>query len=338
MENETFFLYNDDVEERNKFLNEILKELYKKPKPYYKKAKFLKYYVDALVIASKHNEIIQKESVKDILVKTKEIEVKKIKIAKEFVKPQFKPVSIQKPIEPVNILRSYKEYKESGKVGKVEVPAFKEMDFSSFMQKKMRHLMPPPPRPVGIYASKSSTSLKKEVPLEETQQKDTGYIFNVEEEKLNQLNNRVLDILKTAIDSSEKMQFFDDLFLRAIKKLNVKENEVDKLKIKSFLERDINGLGKIDALFRNLKVRGIYCYGLNIPVLIDHTELGNSIKTDVLFLDSVELNKLIVNIAKLAGKEINEDNPILDGVLASGERIQLTFGTDFLNAKFVVLK
>ncbi len=342
MEEEAFFIYDDDVEERNKVLNDILSELKRKPKLYDKKAKFLKYYVDSLIISAK-----QGQNVQEPLIKSDEQLISKIQEPIESKHEEFKVTKIERQ-EPSLIIRTTSGYSELEKIKQIEIPASKEADFSGFMQEKMQHLMapppkpvgnkmryamPPPPRPVGVYAAQPKVQRIQE----KIEVKDNDIIFKVEEGKLSQINSRVLDGLKVVIDSQEKMQFFDDLFLRAIKKMNIKENEVEKEKIKEFLERDISGLGMIDALFKNLKVRGIYCYGLNIPVLIDHSELGN-VKTDLIFIDSIELNRLIANIARLAGREMNENNPIVEGVLKSGERAQLTFGTDFLNAKFVILR
>ncbi|MBI4182036.1 MAG: type II/IV secretion system ATPase subunit [Candidatus Aenigmarchaeota archaeon] len=96
-----------------------------------------------------------------------------------------------------------------------------------------------------------------------------------------------------------------------------------------YMERDFLGMGKIDTLMRDPNIEDISCDGVNIPIFIFHRDpkLG-SMKTSLAFESDDELNAFVTILAQKANKSISIAEPLLDGALPDGSRIQATLGTD----------
>jgi len=107
--------------------------------------------------------------------------------------------------------------------------------------------------------------------------------------------------------------------------LKGKEKEI----LKYYIERDFTGLGKIEPLMRDQDIEDISCDGVGIPLFIFHrdSEIG-SVITNVTFNDSDELDSFIFRISQLSGKSISISQPLLDGMLPDGSRLQCTLATD----------
>jgi flagellar protein FlaI len=74
-------------------------------------------------------------------------------------------------------------------------------------------------------------------------------------------------------------------------------------------------------------IEDISADGVNIPIYVWH-RVYESLPTNVIFKDEVELNSFIIRMAYLAGKNISIASPILDASLPDGSRIQLTYGNE----------
>ncbi len=96
-----------------------------------------------------------------------------------------------------------------------------------------------------------------------------------------------------------------------------------------YIERDVAGLGRIEPLMNDPNIEDISCDGVFIPLFVYHRDpkLG-SLRTNVLFEDTEELNVFVLRIAQKANKSISVASPLLDAALPDGSRIQATLGTD----------
>jgi len=66
---------------------------------------------------------------------------------------------------------------------------------------------------------------------------------------------------------------------------------------------------------------------MNIPIYVVHRKYG-SLKTNILFKDESELKEFIVKMAERCGRFISYAEPLLDGSLPDGSRIQASFSKD----------
>jgi flagellar protein FlaI len=99
--------------------------------------------------------------------------------------------------------------------------------------------------------------------------------------------------------------------------------------VRYYVERDFLGFGKIEAIMKDPNVEDISCDGVNIPVFVFHRDprLG-SIPTNIVFEDPEELDSFIIKLAQLAGKSISINEPLVNGTLPDGSRLQATLATD----------
>ncbi|MBU0958966.1 MAG: hypothetical protein KKB31_03395, partial [Nanoarchaeota archaeon] len=98
-------------------------------------------------------------------------------------------------------------------------------------------------------------------------------------------------------------------------------------KIYYYLARDFVGFNEIDPLLRDYFVEDIECNGTDTPVYIVHRRYRN-IKTNIVFKDMDILASFIEKLAQRTGKYISYANPILDGSLPDGSRVNATYTKD----------
>jgi archaeal flagellar protein FlaI len=92
------------------------------------------------------------------------------------------------------------------------------------------------------------------------------------------------------------------------------------------LERDFIGYGIVDVPMTDTEVEDISCDGVGIPLYIYHRKYG-SIRSNLKFNDSTQLDDYVVWLAQRSGKHISVAAPILDATVPDGSRLQATLGT-----------
>ncbi len=98
------------------------------------------------------------------------------------------------------------------------------------------------------------------------------------------------------------------------------------LKLKYYLLRDFVHLGPIDPLMRDPNIEDISCDGVGIPVYVYHFE-HRDLSTNITF-DKQRLSSFALRLAQRAGEQVSVSEPLMDGTLPDGSRVQLTFGSD----------
>ena len=97
-------------------------------------------------------------------------------------------------------------------------------------------------------------------------------------------------------------------------------------KIMYYMERNFLGLGPIEPLMQDPQIEDISCDGVGVPIFIFHRKYG-SMKANIVFNDEDELNKFIVKLAQRCGKHISVADPLVDGALPDGSRLQATYSS-----------
>jgi flagellar protein FlaI len=98
-------------------------------------------------------------------------------------------------------------------------------------------------------------------------------------------------------------------------------------KIYYYLCRDFIGFNEIEPILKDYFIEDIECNGLNSPLYIVH-RLYRNIKTNTIFKDANELEGFVEKLAQRCGKYISYANPILDGSLPDGSRVNATYTKD----------
>ncbi len=111
-------------------------------------------------------------------------------------------------------------------------------------------------------------------------------------------------------------------------------------KIQHFLERNIVGYGRIDAVMSDPNVEDVRCGGINKPIFLWHRRYEN-IKTNIFSSNEEELNDFVMKMVHKAGKHISIAYPIVDVTLPGKHRLAVSygkettpFGTSFTIRKF----
>lgn len=171
-------------------------------------------------------------------------------------------------------------------------------------------------------------------------QQENGLVYNVFEPVLAPEEKRILSKSKELLEErlnidlrklrkaeavSYLMRQTDEVF--SIMGVKLDKKRVDVLKY--YIRRDFAGLERIEPLMNDPNIEDVSCDGINIPIYIFHRNpLIGSIRTNVKFMDQKTLDTFAVKLAQRAGKTISVAEPLLDGTLTDGSRVQATLGTD----------
>jgi len=162
------------------------------------------------------------------------------------------------------------------------------------------------------------------------------YTYEVMEPKLTEeeekTKKKVVYLFRTRAD----MDVFDleekhkeEILEKGLNKLlaenHIKIDSKSKEKIFYYIFQDFIGYGKIDVLMHDEGIEDISCDGANVPIFIFHKKF-ESIRTNVVFNNVDELDSFVVKLSQMCGKQISVYEPIVDGKLLDGSRLQTTLG------------
>ncbi len=161
----------------------------------------------------------------------------------------------------------------------------------------------------------------KEPPLSKQEEqilKETKVLL---QEKLN------IDFSKIRLEKAFK--FLIEKFYQIIDELGYKLTEDQKIRMQYYIYRDFMGLGKIEPLMHDDNIEDISCDGVNIPIFVYHRNpLYGQMRTNIIFRSKEELDSFVLRLSQKAGKALTIADPLLEGSLPDGSRIQATLGTD----------
>jgi flagellar protein FlaI len=117
------------------------------------------------------------------------------------------------------------------------------------------------------------------------------------------------------------------IILKDHSKALVSTSKVGLRKILFYLEKDLIGYGKIDALIRDPNIEDISCLGIDKPVYIYHRKYTNT-KTNIVFSDEEELDDFITRVVHRQGRHVSIAHPIVDLTLPGKHRLAVSFGKE----------
>src|SRR3989338_1402411 len=164
-------------------------------------------------------------------------------------------------------------------------------------------------------------------------------LYEIEEPILNEKEKSFLNSLETSLGeminvnvliqkSTEAMiEYIDKTSRLLIEELDLEISPESYKKIFYYLFRDFIGLNRIEPLMRDYFIEDIECNGINTPLYIVH-RLYRNIKTNLIYNSIDELSSFIEKLAQRCGKYVSYANPLLDGTLPDGSRVNSTYTTD----------
>ncbi|WP_298667212.1 ATPase, T2SS/T4P/T4SS family [uncultured Methanofollis sp.] len=155
-------------------------------------------------------------------------------------------------------------------------------------------------------------------------------LSSAEQELLREIKGRLfeqLDVNTKDISREGARKVLRDLSDTIILDYGINLTPVTREKIFYHIERDFLGDGLIDAIMHDKFIEDISCDGLDNPIFVFHGGY-ESIKTNMMYTDAVELDSFVTKLAQRAGKYISIAEPMLDATMTDGSRIQMTLGKE----------
>ena len=154
--------------------------------------------------------------------------------------------------------------------------------------------------------------------------------------KLRRLITKLKEILEEKLDVDfgkfKKQEAKDYLKKQALKYVDyfkVNLSETEKQILIYYIERDFLGLGPLEPLMHDPNIEDISCDGADIPVYVFHRNpLLGSIPTNIVFKDKEKLDSYLIRMAQLCEQSVSVVDPLLQGTLPDGSRVQGTLSTD----------
>lgn len=123
------------------------------------------------------------------------------------------------------------------------------------------------------------------------------------------------------------MEYIDQRFRIIAIELGLDLSYESYKKIYYYLCRDFIGFNDTEPLLRDYYVEDIECNGMSSPVYIVH-RVYRSIKTSLVFNNAHVLESFVEKLSQRCGKYISYAQPILDGSLPDGSRVNATYTKD----------
>ncbi len=163
-----------------------------------------------------------------------------------------------------------------------------------------------------------------------------------EEEKYNKIRDKILEIAPTRDIPEEQEEFerfldalFDEAVLSLVKagkgspfgkgqRFVITKDEMEKFRY--LIKRDIIGIGPLEPLARDPYIEDIHIIGANNVSLVH--KIFEMMQTNITFGDDVKLADYFKNISERIGRPVSDRNPIVDGALPDGSRINIIYSPD----------
>ncbi len=157
--------------------------------------------------------------------------------------------------------------------------------------------------------------------ITEIEKKNISRIKNAIEEKI---NIHFESIHKTAAES-----YLRHLIDQIMRQYEIKLSPELKAKYDYYLLRSFIDLDKLQPVMNDPNIEDISCDGVNIPIFVYHRNPKfGSLKTSVMFKSKEELDDFVMKLAQRCGKTISVAEPVMQGALPDGSRVQATLETD----------
>ena len=169
--------------------------------------------------------------------------------------------------------------------------------------------------------------------------KDYEVVYEIEEPLLTKeeedARDKIVKAMRSMINfkeiiggSSETLfEYIDRRFKLLAIEMGIELTYESYKKIYYYLARDFIGFNETEPLLRDYFVEDIECNGANSPVFIVHRIFRN-LKTNLIFKDSSSLENFVEKLAQRCEKYISYAQPILDGSLPDGSRVNATYTKD----------
>ncbi|MDO8564153.1 MAG: type II/IV secretion system ATPase subunit [Nanoarchaeota archaeon] len=187
----------------------------------------------------------------------------------------------------------------------------------------VRYMLMPPYASAHIYWNKEINELAYDLEEPVLDENEKSILSELEKAMYELINVNV------AVEKSvEATTIYVDKTARLlIEELNIKISDDSYNKLFYYLFRDFIGLNMVDPLLRDYFIEDIECNGVNSPVYVIHRSYRN-LRTNLVFKDIDELASFVEKLAQRTGRYISYAQPLLDGSLPDGSRVNASYTKD----------
>src|SRR3989344_5808947 len=187
----------------------------------------------------------------------------------------------------------------------------------------VRYALISPYTTAHVYFDQKSGELKYEVEEPILSEEEESILTHIEEGMSEIINvNVVIEKTQQAV-----LEYLDKTARLLIEELGLRVTESMYNKLFYYMYRDFVGFNDVDPLFNDYFIEDIECNGVDTPVYIVH-RIYRNIKTNIVFDDIDRLAGFVEKLAQRTGRYVSYAQPILDGTLPDGSRVNATYTKD----------
>jgi len=153
-----------------------------------------------------------------------------------------------------------------------------------------------------------------------------------EEEKkfLQKISSNLIDLIEvglSAIKSTlEATKYLEDQIKKVVKEFSIPVSPEQYARVMYYIYRNFVGLNEIEPLIRDPWLEDVGCDGISIPIYVIHRKYG-SLKTNIVY-EKEDLREFVIKLSERCGRYVSYAEPILDGTLPDGSRVNATLAGD----------
>ncbi|MFH1630874.1 MAG: type II/IV secretion system ATPase subunit [Candidatus Aenigmatarchaeota archaeon] len=148
---------------------------------------------------------------------------------------------------------------------------------------------------------------------------------------LEKLKTELMELIDVSMNSIKNhkgiLEYVEDKIQLIIEEMEIDVSDESYLKIMYYIYRDFVGMNEVEPILRDMYIEDISCDGVGVPLYISHRKYGN-LRTNVIFNDLPYLREIVVKMAERCDRYISYADPLLDGSLPDGTRVQATLASD----------
>jgi flagellar protein FlaI len=148
-------------------------------------------------------------------------------------------------------------------------------------------------------------------------------------DRIQDIMERSFDIDFSQLEGEDADEYLAEKIDMIVDKYDITLSQRQREVVRYYTKRDFAGLGKLQPLMNDTEIEDISCDGVDIPVYAYHRNPRyGSVKTSIEWHSQDELDSFVMKLAQRCGRSISVSDPLLDGSLPDGSRVQATLATD----------
>jgi flagellar protein FlaI len=146
-------------------------------------------------------------------------------------------------------------------------------------------------------------------------------------DKITSILQETINVDFKALDEGGLQDYLRREVNNVIRKYRMRMDRSSYERLTYYITREFVGYNRIDPIFRDPNIEDISCDGPKIPVYIFHRHFEN-VQSNVIFPSEENLDSFIIKLAQRCQRHVSIAEPLLDGSLPDGSRVQLSLGRE----------